>query len=155
MYIESKLQQACVRWFRIQYPHLSTLLFHPKNEGHGDRIAGAIAKAEGVVPGVPDLILAIPNAHHCMLCIEMKTAKGRQSESQKRYQRMAETATAEYHVCRDVNTFQDIIAAYLSDVPTHILDALGDIHRVIEHEQMEEEKKKFQKILKNGNRRTK
>ena len=141
-----------MRWFRYQYPHLATLLFHPKNEGHGDRIAGAIAKAEGVVPGVPDLILAIPNANHCMLCVEMKTMKGRQSESQKRYQRMAETATAEYHVCRDVNTFQDIVSAYLSDVPTHILDALADIHRVIEQEQMEEEKKKLMKLIKkNGN----
>lgn len=147
-YAESRLQIACVTWFRYQYPHLAFLLFHPKNEGHGDQVAGARAKAEGVVPGVPDLILAIPNARHCMLCIEMKTAKGRQSESQKRYQRMAETATAEYHVCRDVNTFQNIIAAYLSEVPTHIINALSDLHRLIENEKSDQERQKLQKILK-------
>jgi len=154
-YQESRLQQACVTWFRYQYPHMAFLLWHPKNEGNGDQVAGARAKAEGVVPGVPDLILAIPSVCHCMLCVEMKTPKGRQSESQRKYQAYAETATAEYHVVRDINTFQDVVMQYLSQVPTDILQRLLDLHRSIEKADMYREKTKLQKLLKkNGNRRT-
>lgn len=148
---ESKIQQACVTWFRYQYPHLAFLLFHPKNEGHGDRIAGAIAKAEGVVPGVPDLILAIPSVYHCMLCLEMKTPRGRQSDSQRRYQAYAETATAEYHVIRDVNTFQDVVMQYLSQVPVNLLQRLHDLHCSLEQADMLRNKARLKKLLKNGN----
>ena len=58
---ESKLQQACVSWFRAQYPQYAMLLVHPINEGSGhtsiDRRRQGIHKAEGAVAGVPDLIL--------------------------------------------------------------------------------------------------
>lgn len=153
-YAESRLQIACVTWFRYQYPHLAFLLFHPKNEGHGDQVAGARAKAEGVVPGVPDLILAIPSVYHCMLGLEMKAPKGRQSDSQRRYQAYAETATAEYHVIRDINTFQNVVMQYLSQVSINILQRLLELHRSLEQADMLREKVKLQKLLKNGKHRT-
>ena len=153
-YAESRLQQSCVTWFRYQYPHLAFLLWHPKNEGHGDQVAGARAKAEGVVPGVPDLILAIPSVYHCMLCLEMKAPKGRQSDNQRRYQAYAETATAEYHVVRDINTFQDVVMQYLSQVPIDLLQRLLELHRSLEQADMLREKVKLQKLLKNGKHRT-
>lgn len=57
---EGQLQIACVRWFRLQYPAYASLLFHPKNEADGATSGKKIAinAAAGVVPGVPDLILA-------------------------------------------------------------------------------------------------
>lgn len=110
---ESKIQQTCVRWFRLQYPHLQRLLFHPKNEGHGSRVAGAIAKAEGVVAGVPDLILAVPNSSHHMLCVEMKTPTGRQSASQKEFQQVVEAAGAQYVIVRDLLSFVKVVSEYL------------------------------------------
>ena len=113
---ESRLQQACVKWFRYQYPHLSTLLFHPKNEGHGDRVSGAIAKAEGVVAGVPDLILAVPNARHNILCLELKTERGRQSPTQKAWQQAAEAAGAKYAVVRTIFKFIDTVNEYVSNI---------------------------------------
>ena len=125
---ESKIQQACVRWFRYQYPHLALLLFHPKNEGHGSRVAGAIAKAEGVVPGVPDLILAVPNATSSMLCIEMKSSKGRQSPSQRRFQKAVESAGATYAVVRNIYTFIDVVNEYVSTIKPEI------INRILHHE---------------------
>lgn len=153
-YAESRLQQSCVTWFRYQYPHLAFLLWHPKNEGNGDQVAGARAKAEGVVPGVPDLILAIPSVYHCMLCLEMKTPRGRQSDSQRRYQAYAETATAEYHVIRDINTFQDVVMQYLSQVHIDLLQRLLELHRSLEQADMLREKVKLQKLLKNGKHRS-
>ena len=106
------------------------------------------------MPGVPDLILAIPSVYHCMLCLEMKAPKGRQSDNQRRYQAYAETATAEYHVVRDINTFQDVVMQYLSQVPIDLLQRLLELHRSLEQADMLREKVKLQKLLKNGKHRT-
>ena len=42
---EGQLQIACVRWFRLQYPAFSTLLFHPKNEADGATSGKKIGRA--------------------------------------------------------------------------------------------------------------
>ena len=76
---EHRLQCACVRWFRYQYPHHVSLLFAVPNGGRRDAVTGARLKAEGVVAGVADLLLFVPTKQHHALCIEMKTATGRQS----------------------------------------------------------------------------
>lgn len=99
---EGQLQIACVRWFRLQYPAFSTLLFHPKNEADGATSGKklAINAASGVVPGVPDLILALPSMKdgktgiiyenpevYFGLGIELKYGKtNNQSANQKRFQ---------------------------------------------------------------------
>ena len=59
---ESKLQQPCITWFRLQYPRLAKLLFAVPN----------ILKWEGVVAGVADLI---PKKCYASLCIEIKYGK--------------------------------------------------------------------------------
>ena len=80
---EHRIQVACVRWFRLKYPHLSPRLFAVPNGERRDGVTGAKLKAEGVLPGVADLILLKRNRHYCGLLIEMKTANGRQSDTQK------------------------------------------------------------------------
>ena len=67
---ESKLQQACVRWFRYQYPGI--LIFAIPNGGQRNKVTASILKAEGVLAGVPDLFIATPNGTHSGLFIEMK-----------------------------------------------------------------------------------
>lgn len=84
---EHRIQTACVRWFRLKYPHLFARLFAVPNGGRRDGVTGARLKAEGVLAGVADLILLVPNAGYHALLIEMKTPKGRQSESQRAWQR--------------------------------------------------------------------
>jgi hypothetical protein len=80
---EHRLQAACVRWFNLQYPQLEGRLFAVPNGGRRDAVTGAKLKAEGVVPGVSDLILLKRNRHYGALLIEMKTSKGRLSPWQK------------------------------------------------------------------------
>ena len=75
---EHRLQQACVRWFALQYPKHQGRLFAVPNGGRRDAVTGAKLKAEGVVPGVSDLILLKSNCRYGALLIEMKTDKGRQ-----------------------------------------------------------------------------
>ena len=112
-HIESTLQQTCVRWFRLQYPSLSKLLFAVPNGGARRKIEGAIMKAEGVLAGVSDLILLYPSAGFHALCIEMKTEKGKQQPSQKIWQRAVEDAGYKYVICRSFEDFIEQINAYL------------------------------------------
>lgn len=110
---ESLIQQACVRWFRLQYPKLALNLFAVPNGGARKRTEAAIMKAEGVTAGVADLLLLFPAKHYHGLCIEMKTPKGKQQPSQKIWQRVAEDAGYKYVICRSLDDFIGQINSYL------------------------------------------
>lgn len=114
-YNESKLQQSCVRWFNYQYPKLRGILFAVPNGGVRDAVTGRILKAEGVVAGVADLILLMPNRQHNCLCIEMKTEKGRQQGSQKEWQAKIEAVGGKYIICRSFDEFKKAIIEYINE----------------------------------------
>lgn len=110
---EHKLQSTCVRWFRTQYPALRESLFAVPNGGMRNKATAARLKAEGVVPGVSDLLLLYPAGTYHALCIEMKTPKGRQSEAQKQWQATVEKAGYRYALCRTLDDFITTIKNYL------------------------------------------
>lgn len=121
---EHNLQCACVQWFNLQHRDLRGLLFAVPNGGARSKATAGRLKAEGVVPGVADLILLVPrcfkahddegwyNTIHA-LCIEMKTAKGRQSPEQKAWQAIVEAEGYRYAVCRSFDDFTRTINEYL------------------------------------------
>lgn len=100
---EHDLQCACVHWFRLTYPSISTLLFAVPNGGARNMITGAKLKAEGVTAGVADLILLVP--HKKPVFLELKTKIGRQSDSQKEWQNAVVNAGYAYHVIRTLDEF--------------------------------------------------
>lgn len=125
---ESSLTQACVSWFRLQYPHLWRILIHPANEGArgtklvrtktGARVistSGARLKAEGMVAGAADLLLLTPRHGYGCLAIEMKTISknSKQSENQKLWQQDMKSAGNLYVVCRSFEQFVTIVNWYL------------------------------------------
>ena len=110
---ESNLQKGCVKWFRYQYPKLKDLLFAVPNGGARSAITGAILKAEGVLAGVADLLLLVPNKKYHGLCIEMKTAKGKQSPAQKQWEKAVTLQGYKYIVCHSGQEFVNEITAYL------------------------------------------
>lgn len=112
--LESNIQQLCVAWFRLQYRDYASLLFAVPNGGARSRITAAILKGEGVVPGVADLLLFVPSGSYHALCIEMKTPTGRQSDSQKEWQKLVEAQGYRYVVCRSFDDFKREIENYLS-----------------------------------------
>ncbi len=112
---ESQLQTACVTWFRLQYPRLGRLLFAVPNGHHRSKRTACVLKGEGVVAGVADMILLIPRGGYASLCIEMKTAKGRQTDSQRQWQIDAQMMGNRYAVCRSFDEFRDTVNAYLHD----------------------------------------
>ena len=115
-HLESQIQKDCVTWFRLQYPKLASLLFAVPNGGSRSKTEAAIMKGEGVTAGVADLLLMFPNSKHHALGIEMKTPTGRQSDSQKRWQKQFESAGYKYVVCRCFEDFQQAVWAYFGDI---------------------------------------
>lgn len=112
---ESTIQRSCVQWFRIQYPELSLLLFAVPNGGGRSKIEAAIMKGEGVVSGVADLLLLVPNVSYHGLCIEMKTESktSKQSPNQKTWAAAVKDNGYEYRVARSLDEFRDIVNTYL------------------------------------------
>ena len=111
---ESRLQAGCVRWFRLQYPHIAKLLIAVPNGGARNRREAAIMKGEGVTAGVADLLLLVPRNGHGALGIEMKAGIGRQTANQKQWQERFETAGNKYVVCRNAEEFVNAVKRYLS-----------------------------------------
>lgn len=112
---EHTLQCACVRWFRYTYPHLANRLFAIPNGGRRDAATGARLKDEGVLAGVSDLILLLPNNRYHALLIEMKTEHGRQSQAQKKWEReITERDEYKYVVCHNFEEFAQAITNYAS-----------------------------------------
>lgn len=116
-YKEEQTQVACVCWFGLQYPEYALLLHHSPNGGYRTAYEGKAFKRMGTRAGFPDLILLLPRGEHPFLCIEFKTDKGRQTESQKAYQRAVESVGAVYAVCRSFDEFKTTIERYINFGP--------------------------------------
>ena len=120
---EHNIQCACVRWFNLQWPEYRGLLFAVPNGGARSKATAGKLKAEGIVAGVADLILLVPQwfttwrgqegCKYAGLCIEMKTDKGRQSPEQKQWQEMVEAHGYRYRVCRSLDEFMSVVNEYL------------------------------------------
>lgn len=113
-HIEDTLQKTCVSWFSLQCPKYAKLLHHSPNGGKRNATEAAKFKAMGVRAGFPDLILCIARQGYHGLFIELKTAKGRQSDNQKYYEYVLEEQGYRYEVVRSLEDFRNLINEYLS-----------------------------------------
>lgn len=113
---EHRIQVSCVNWFKLAHPDLANILFAIPNGGRRDAVTGAKLKEEGVLAGVADLILLKRNKRFGGLCIEMKTRTGKQSETQKRWQKDVEATGNKYVVYRSLDEFIKVVTEYLNDV---------------------------------------
>lgn len=113
--LEHKLQAACVRWYRLQYPKMKHNLFAVPNGSKRDVIIGAKLKEEGVLAGVADLILLKSNRFYGALLIEMKTPEGRQSDTQKEWQQKITNDGFKYVIIRSLEDFQREVKQFLED----------------------------------------
>lgn len=72
-------QAALIAWANYQtptYPELE-MLFAAPNGGHRHKATAARLKAEGVKPGVPDLLLPVGRDGYVGLVIEMKFGRNK------------------------------------------------------------------------------
>lgn len=110
---EHRLQVSCVTWFRMIYPEHAGLLYAVPNGGRRDAVTGRHLKAEGVLAGVSDLNLDLPNRYYHGMRIEMKIRTGRQQQSQRRYQQDVERAGYKYAICRSLDAFMEVVKEYM------------------------------------------
>lgn len=91
-------------------------MFSVPNGAHLSMVQARILKAEGMTAGVADMLLLHPSAdgRYAALAIEFKTAKGRQSEFQRRWQMALESVGCyRYEVVRSFEQFRELIDNYL------------------------------------------
>lgn len=113
---ESRIQTNCVTWFRLVYPTKHLILFSVPNGGARRASEGRILKAEGIVAGVSDLLLLHPSCGYHGLCIEMKTATGRQRDTQKAWQRAVEAEGYKYLIIRSFDEFRAEVSKYMKGI---------------------------------------
>lgn len=149
---EGGLQIQCVRWFRYQYPAFSKLLYHAKNESSTYSRRVAIDAAQGVVSGVPDLILALPAVDKqsgglfLSLGIELKYGKiNNQTASQKEFQKYYEAVGHKYMVIRSLDEFITAVKAYMSNVPESAKNRIGKLY--YSDPETESNKQKLQRLI--------
>lgn len=116
---EHDLQVSCVTWFRNRYRRLADHLFAIPNGAslNGDKRQRAIQwrklEAEGALPGVADLFLAVPSGSLAGLWIEMKTEKGTQSKVQKQFEMNMIRAGFGYAMPRNCAEFERVVSRHL------------------------------------------
>lgn len=113
---EHRIQCNCVKWFRLKYRKYAELLYAVPNGSKRDAITGKALKDEGVLAGVSDLNLDVPNRFYHGLRIEMKTKSGRQQPSQKQFQINVEKMGYKYVICRSFDDFMSETSRYMNDM---------------------------------------
>lgn len=113
---EHRIQCNCVKWFRLKYRKYAELLYAVPNGSKRDAITGKALKDEGVLAGVSDLNLDVPNRFYHGLRIEMKTKSGRQQPSQKQFQLNVESMGYKYVICRSFDDFMREVIRYMNDM---------------------------------------
>ncbi len=120
--LEDKLQEACIKYFRYQYPDIT--VFSIPNGGSRNAIEAAKLKRTGTLAGVADLFVMYPkippscyfsitaNAY-CGLFIELKVGKNQQTTAQIEFMENAQKAGYDYHVCHSIDEFMQIVNEYL------------------------------------------
>jgi len=106
MITELRLQQECFVWHWNNYPKQRGLFFRIKNEGT-NRISGAIDKASGVVAGVSDSCLLLPDGRG-VIFVEFKLDKGKQSESQRNWKNTLADHSYQYYIIRSLTEFKEL-----------------------------------------------
>lgn len=114
---EDKIQAQCFTWLWNTYPKIRRLCFHIPNGGNRSAREGNKFTAMGVIPGIPDLSLAVssmqgPIRYGCLF-IEMKTPKGKPSEEQIRTHEALSAAGNRVVFCRSLIEFKEIVNNWL------------------------------------------
>jgi hypothetical protein len=91
------------------------LLYHVPNGEARERRTGSKLKRMGVVRGIPDVILAMPNKCYHSLYIEFKSCEGKQSKEQMEFQKQAEKAGSRYVICQSAYDAIREIEEYLKN----------------------------------------
>lgn len=110
---ESDLQKSCIAYFRRQYPKYSDLLFAIPNGGFRNGREAKNLQRQGVLSGVPDLMLAAPFFWYHGLFIELKRGKNKLTPNQIAMMDRLENRGYCVKVVRSLDEFINVVKEYL------------------------------------------
>ena len=116
---EHSEQVALVTWAKSmvwKWPELEWLYAVPNGGLRHPATAGKL-KAEGVRPGVPDLVLPVPRGTFHGLYLEMKRPGGQSTEAQKRWGVYLTSVDYAYKLAFGFKDAQAFISEYLAIEP--------------------------------------
>jgi len=105
---EAALQKAVVQYLTLALPPHEALFWHTPNGGWRSRATAGRLKAEGVMPGVADIVVIWKGRP---IAIELKAKTGPQSRAQKAWADQFTTAGGAYTVCRSVEAVERFLDA--------------------------------------------
>jgi hypothetical protein len=109
---EALIQEAVINYINAQYPRL---LYCASAGGVRTSMKQAVKmKKTGYVKGFPDIFIYEPRKEWHGLAIEMKTAKGVVSQSQKEWRKNLDQRNYMAFVCRSFDEAKIVIDEYLA-----------------------------------------
>jgi len=112
---EHQEQVMLINWWRMQYKQYKYHLWAIPNGGSRHIVTAVNLKAEGVLAGVSDLFLMIPNTKYHGMFIEMKAKTGKVSDSQKEFMAAASSMNYLAVVCYGFEEAKEEITKYLQE----------------------------------------
>jgi hypothetical protein len=107
---EQAFHQQVARYINAAYPGL--LWFHsPNSSGNRGARLGGILKSMGVLAGVPDISIVLPNGTAAF--IELKAGKGSLSPAQKEFRERAQSHGAFWAQARSIQEIEDQLQKWL------------------------------------------
>ena len=120
--LEHNEQKALVKWARLMPPPVCWLFAIPNGGGRSKAEAGRM-RAEGVLRGVPDLLLPVARGGYHALYIEMKSPTGRLSAPQREMIAILRGQGFAVEVCRSWVEGKDVIERYMAPSPLERLES--------------------------------
>jgi hypothetical protein len=108
---EEQIQVAVASYLDAKLP-ASWRWFHSPNGGHRLKSVAAKLKAQGVKPGVPDVVILRP--HASPIYIELKAFGGVLTVSQKDFMTWANANKQPFKVCRSVGEVEQFLKDFLA-----------------------------------------
>jgi hypothetical protein len=100
---EAALQRTVVQYLTHALPRHEALFWHTPNGGWRSRATAGRLKAEGVMPGVADIVIVWQGR---VIAIELKAKRGSQSPAQKAWADALTLAGGAYAVCRSLEAVE-------------------------------------------------
>lgn len=110
---EHNIQRLVVAWFRDRYPDLASVFFAIPNGGKRGMVTAARLKDEGVMAGIPDLMLAVPRNGRAGLFLELKTRAGTVAKDQRATHEALREQGYAVEVARGYEAAKAVVLTYL------------------------------------------
>ena len=105
---ESALQSYAIAYLRLTLPPRA-IVFHPANGGHRDKRTASILKGQGVLAGVPDIIILLDAKCYG---IELKAGKGKLNPAQFAVSQLFDENGIAWTCARSIDDIASFLAAH-------------------------------------------